>query len=89
MLLAGLVCLNLALAGALLMSTVRLPSAYAQATGLAGNYMAVCGEVQNDYDALYLLDVRARALHAFAFDRGTKSLRYSDSRNLERDFRNN
>lgn len=89
LLLAGLVCLNLILLTILCIANYRLPEAVAQGTGLAGNYMIVAGEIQDEYDALYLLDLRARSLHAFYWDKGRRQLVYSDWRDLERDFRNN
>ena len=87
--LAGLVCLNLFLLTALCLASYSLPTAAAQGTGLAGNYMMVSGEIQDEYDALYVVDLRARTLHAFYWDKGRKQLVYSDWRSLERDFRNN
>lgn len=87
--LSGLVCLNAVLATALVIMAWPLPTAHAQATGLAGNYMMVAGEVRDQFDALYVVDMRSRIVHAFYYDIGTKQLRYADSRDLERDFRNN
>ncbi len=84
-----LVCLNLVLLLGLL-ATVRPPQpALAQATGLAGSYLTAAGRIQSDFDALYLLDVRERTLHAFYFERGSRDLQYAGYRDLERDFRNN
>ncbi|GAG00858.1 unnamed protein product, partial [marine sediment metagenome] len=37
----------------------------------------------------YIIDVRNRLLHVLYFERGTKSLRYAGSRDLEQDFRHN
>ncbi len=85
---AALVCANVALLAALALATTAPKSALAQATGLAGNYMAVAGEVQDEFDALYLVDLKSHILHAFQFDRGKKQLEYVDSRDLRRDFRN-
>jgi hypothetical protein len=90
-----LVCLNLVLLTGLIFASSGPPAAYAQTppaaggTGLAGNYLAVCGEIQDEYDALYMLDTRTRQLHAFYFDKTNKRLVYGGSRDLERDFRNN
>lgn len=85
---AALACLNLLLLAALVFATVSLPAAHAQATGLARNYLVVTGEIQNEYDALYLLDRRERTLHAFIWDKTRRDLVYTDWRDLERDFRN-
>lgn len=84
-----LVCLNAALLGGIVLSTLTPRAAYAQATGLAGNYLMVAGEVRDQFDALYIMDLRARVLHGLIFDRGTNRLEYADSRDLERDFRHN
>lgn len=83
-----LVCVNLALLTGVIVAATSLPAANAQATGLSGNYLAVCGEVQDQFDALYLIDSQSKTLHAFSWDRGEKHLRYAQSRDLRRDFRN-
>ena len=85
---ALLVCLNLVLLTGIVLATYSSPAALAQGTGLAGNYMVVSGEIQNPYDALYILDLKSRTLHAFMWDVATKRLTYTDFRDLERDFRN-
>ncbi len=87
-LLALLICLNLVLLTGIVLALCPLPTAYAQGTGLAGNYMIVAAEIQDSYDALYLIDMKERLLHAFYYDRGTRKLEYGGLRNLERDFRN-
>jgi hypothetical protein len=88
--LSALICLNVVLATAIAVIAWPAPvSAHAQAAGLAGNYLAVTGEIQDQFDALYVLDVRARTIHAFTYDRGNKQLSYIAWRDLERDFRNN
>jgi hypothetical protein len=85
-----LVCLNAILLTGLILASYSPPAAYAQdATGLAGRYMVVAGEIQDQYDALYLLDTRSRNLYGFVFDRGRRQLRLSAARDLERDFRHN
>ncbi len=87
--LACLILLNLALAIALGLTATSLPAALAQATGLSGNYLAVAGEIQDQYDVVYLLDARSRALHAVTYDKSNRRLQYQDSRDLDRDFRHN
>lgn len=86
---AALVCVNLALLAGLVLATTSEPEARAQATGLGGNYLVVSGEVRDEFDALYVVDMRVRVLHAFIYDRGAKRLILADSRDLERDMRNN
>lgn len=83
-----LVCLNVALATGMALSGYRLPAAKAQATGLAGNYVVVCGEIQDNYDAVYMIDLQERKLYAFYYDRGAHRLDLGGVRSLERDFRN-
>jgi len=86
---AALVCLNLLLLTGIILCSYSPPTAYAQGTSLASDYMVVAAEIQNEHDALYILDVRNRLLHVLYFDRGRKQLRYAASRDLERDFRRN
>lgn len=80
--------LNAGLLAALVLRASPPPAALAQGTGLAGNYVMVAGEIQDGYDALYLIDLTTRHLHAFYYDRGTNALRHGGYRSLERDFRN-
>ncbi len=85
-----LVCLNMLLLTAIVLRSYTPPTALAQGigTGLAGNYVVVSGEIQDGYDAVYLIDLQSRYLHAFYYDRGQKALRHGGFRDLERDFRN-
>ena len=87
--LAALICLNLMLATGLVVCSYSLPAANAQVASLAQDYMLVAGEIQDQHDALYIIDVRNRLLHVIYYDRGAKQLRYAGSRDLERDFRHN
>ncbi|MBW7906148.1 MAG: hypothetical protein LC135_16715 [Phycisphaerae bacterium] len=84
-----LICLNLALLAGIVLCTYSPPAAQAQATGLAGNYVMVAGEIRDQFDALYVIDMRVRVLHAFMYDRGQKRMFLADSRDLERDMRSN
>ena len=87
--LALLVCLNLIMLTAVVLFSYSSPAAVAQGTSLAGDYMVVAGEIQDQHDALYMIDVRNRMLHVLYFDRGQKTLRWAASRDLENDFRHN
>ena len=87
--LALLVCVNVGLLAAVCFTAYALPAAAAEGTGLAANYLMVSGEIQDQYDALYLLDQHERTLHAFYWDKARRELLYTDSRDLDRDFRNN
>lgn len=86
----ALFVLNAALLAAVVLRTAPPRAALAQqGLSLAGNYAVVTGEIQDGFDALYLLDTQARILHGFYWDRTQRSLRYADSRDLEADFRHN
>lgn len=87
--LACLICLNLLLLAAMIFAHTPPRPALAQGTGLADNYLAVAGEVQDEFDALYILDHKARTLHTFLLRRGTYDLEYGGMRLLDRDFRHN
>ncbi|MCK4341259.1 MAG: hypothetical protein KAY37_05990 [Phycisphaerae bacterium] len=84
-----LVCVNLILLTGLIFFSTTPRAAYAQGIGLADNYMLVAGEIQDEFDALYLIDMRERTLHTFYFRKGTKDLEYGGYRLLEQDFRHN
>ncbi len=84
-----LACANLALLVGIVLATTSPKTAMAQGTGLSGNYLAVTGEIQDQYDALYLLDLKNFVLHGFWYDRGPRRLVYAHSRDLNRDFRAN
>ncbi len=86
---ALLVCLNMILLTGIALVSTSPPAAIAQSTSLANDYLLVAGEIQDQYDGLYIIDVRNRMLHALYFDRGRRGLRYAGSRDLEQDFRHN
>lgn len=101
-LLTALVCVNLVLATAIVIVAVPPTAAYAQAAeevppagpppavgALADSYLMVTGQIQSEFDALYVIDMRERTLHTFYFRRGTLKLQYAGYRLLERDFRFN
>lgn len=83
-----LVCLNMVLLTGMILASYSPPAANAQTVGLAGNYLMVAGEIQDGYDAMYLIDLRNQTLHAFYYDRGPNKLAYGQYRDLRRDFRN-
>ena len=56
--------------------------------GLASNYLIVTGEIQSDFDGVYVIDRNTRLLHGFFWERGRNRLLYAGSRDLEVDFRN-
>lgn len=83
-----LICVNAALLTGIVLAATSPPTALAQATGLSGNYLAVCAQVQNQFDALYVIDMQSKRLHAFLWDKGRQQLDYASSRDLRADFRN-
>ena len=84
-----LICLNLMLLTGIVLVSYSPPAALAQGTSLANDYMVVAGEIQNEYDALYIVDLRNRLMHVLYFEKGRKILQYAGGRDLEQDFRNN
>jgi hypothetical protein len=87
-LIIALVGLNLFFLAAILFSVSSPTQAHAQPVGGAGNYLVVAAEVQNNYDALYVVDLPQRLLHVFALNRARPAaLEYQDSRDLAQDFR--
>ena len=87
-LIAALVGVNLFLLAALLLSSYTPPAAHAQRVGGAWNYIAVSCEVDESYDAFYLVDLGQRRLHVFVpSQQQDGSIEYIGSRSLETDFR--
>jgi len=83
----ALVGINLFLLAALILSSYSPPAAYAQRVGGAWNYIAVTCEVDESYDALYLVDLGDRRLHAFVpSQQQNGSIEYVGSRSLKGDF---
>ncbi len=92
-LIRGLLFVNAALAAALVWQNAPIPAARAQQApvfgGASDRYLAVAGEMQNDYDAHYLLDTQERTLHVLIYDRGTRQFFRVASRDLDAEIRNN
>lgn len=84
-----LVCVNLIFLTGIAVFGFTPRAALAQGTSLSGNYLVVSGQIQSQFDALYLIDLRERTLHTFYFDKGGNELKWAGYRDLERDFRNN
>lgn len=78
---------NLVLLWALVGMAFPPPAAMAQAVGGAGNYLLVCGNIQSDYDAVHMIDLRNRLLHSFTVRKGQVQLEYRGTRDLQTDFR--
>jgi hypothetical protein len=88
-LLTLLICINLVLLTSIVFVQTTPRAAMAQGIGLADNYLMVTGEIQDEYDALYMIDMKERALHTFYFRRGSAELEWAGFRLLEQDFRHN
>jgi hypothetical protein len=84
-----LVGLNLVLLATLIIGNYRLPAAYAQATPLAQNYLMVTGEIRDGVDALYIVDLASRRMHAFVPNRDQMNRRifHVGYRDLQKEFR--
>lgn len=87
MLLGALICANLALLAAVVLTTLTPKQAFAQSTGLSDNYLAITVEAQGDFDTLYVTDLRTREMRVFFFKRGENRMTLGAVRNLEEDFR--
>ncbi|MGE0479933.1 MAG: hypothetical protein AB7Q17_05610 [Phycisphaerae bacterium] len=88
---AALACLNLGLLAGVVLYSLPANTAFAQETPApaVGGFVVVTGEIQDEYDALYVIDLSTRRLHAFMYDKTGKHLAFTSSRDLDRDFRNN
>jgi hypothetical protein len=82
-----LVGVNLALLACLVHVAFPPPAAQAQAIGGAGNFLVVCGNIQSDYDAIYVIDLGKRVLHTFTVKKGKPEVEYRGARDLKVDFR--
>ena len=85
-LLALMLVLNIILLVALVGMVYSPSTAYAQAAGTAGNFLAVAAEVQSDRDALFVVDLATRNLHVLGYDRNSGQISYLSWRDLSRDF---
>lgn len=82
-----LVGINLLLAAVLIFTSTPPPAAYAQAGGRPGEFVSVTAQVSGQsFDSLFLLDLRARKLHAFVPRIGNRKLQYGGYRDLAQDF---
>jgi len=83
-----LVGLNLFLLSALMLTAASPARAMAQRIGGAGNFLTLTNKIDADIDALFLVDLPDRKLHAFAPQRDEGGrLAYIGGRDLEEDFR--
>lgn len=83
---AGLIFLNLALAGALMLGLSTRP-AEAQVSGGANDYVAFTARIASDWDALYVIDLGSRRMAAWEFGKQSKKLEMiGRPKDLQRDF---
>ena len=78
-----LMCLNIGLLAALL--TVGSPRARAQGYR-STDYVVVTGQIDQNYDALYVIDTARQRMVAWRFDQNKKRLVQFETRNLKTDF---
>jgi hypothetical protein len=86
----ALVCLNASLLVALVFGT-GTPAAEAQVIGGGTNYIMLTGDIREDYDAIYIMDLGKRQLAALKFDKkgglkGGRLVMVGPPRVLPRDF---
>lgn len=67
-----------------LMAVTRPAPADSPTTG--GEYILITGAYSSGTDILYVVDLRAQRLNAYAFDRTNNSIRLADQVNLQRAF---
>ncbi len=84
-LIVSLVGLNLALLAGLVLG-VHSPAARAQTVWRATDYLLFTGNIESDYDAIYVFDMASQKLGAWKFDRTTKRLRPYRTKEVARDF---
>lgn len=60
-----LAAVNLLLVSILVLSSYTPPQAFAQGLSRSGEYIVVAAKAEQTSDAIYLLDLRTRQLHAF------------------------
>ncbi|HUS91817.1 MAG TPA: hypothetical protein VM695_08205 [Phycisphaerae bacterium] len=83
-LIVALVCINVGLLAALI--GVNLNRADAQTFRGGNDYIMVTGKIESSFDAIYVIDLKSRALAAWRFDRTAKKLVPYKGRILEQDF---
>lgn len=80
-----LVCVNVLLLAMILVAA--LPQAQAQSIRGANNYLLMTGQIEKDYDVIYVMDLASRRLVAWQFNRTDRKLiRFRGGRNLAKDF---
>lgn len=83
--LVALVCLNVALATALV-CTAGSPPAYGQVVGGGSDYLVMTGKISGDWDGIYVIDLGSRKLLSLRFDKLKNRIMVSSGADLVRDF---
>ena len=82
---AAMVCINVLLLSAL-MFNYQPSKAKAQVVGGGTDYIMITGQLQADWDAVYIIDLGRRYFCAWKFDKSKKRLFAFRPRDLKRDF---
>jgi len=82
---AAMVCINVLLLSAL-MFNFQSSKATAQVVGGGTDYIMMTGQIQANWDAVYIIDLGRRQLCAWRFDKTKKRLLAFRPRDLKRDF---
>ena len=81
----ALLVLNVGLLAGIVLSSNE--PAYAQHAYLDTDYILITGQIANDWDAVYIIDLKREELASFRFDRTQKRLIPYRKRNLTTDFK--
>ncbi len=80
-----LMCINAALLVALVFGAGARP-AHAQAIGGRTDYVVISGQVYQDFDSVYVIDLATRRLAVLRYDKAKNNLFLATRRELRRDF---
>ena len=85
-LIAALVCANVALVAAVVLVGTA-PPADAQLIGAGTDYLVVTARLSENQASLYIVDLAREAMAVWDFDKTEKKFRPVDGRSLQNDFR--
>lgn len=83
----AVLCVSAAILASVLALMLLTAPAKADSPTVGGEYVMITGAYGSGTDILYIVDLRAQRLNAYAFDRNNNSIRLADQVNLERAFR--
>ena len=82
----SLIIVNVVLAGILVFRILDIPQAKAQPIGMSGNYLMVSGAILGrNADAVYIVDLDKRKLHALFYDRARRTISHQGTKDLVKD----